>query len=97
MRVEVSATAIDDLVEIGAYIALDNPERAWSFVADIRQHCDSLGTFPHRAPTRSDLPRDVRAKAYRGYLIVYRVLGNVVRIERVLHGARDLGRIKFGQ
>lgn len=93
MRVELAAAAIDDLVEIGAYIARDNPERAWAFVADIRAHCERLGKFPYRSPRRPDLARDVRVNAYRGYLVLYRMVGGVVRIERVLHAARDLKRI----
>ena len=45
---------------------------------------------------REDLAPGLRMAAMGRYVIFFRVLGDVVRIERVLHGARDLLAL-FGQ
>lgn len=81
--------------EIGRYIARDNPIRAASFIAEIEAKCLALLRAPEAYPTRPDLAQGVRMAVHRRYLIFYRDLSDIgaVRIERVLHGARDLSRL----
>lgn len=52
----------------------------------------SLAHFPLRHARRHDVPGDVRSVPVGPYLIFYEYLPdeNVVRVRRVLHGARDL-------
>jgi toxin ParE1/3/4 len=88
----VSPRARADLHEIAGYIARDNPARAASFVAELEAKCRLVAAMPGLYPAREDLAPGLRMAGHRRYLIFYRVLPapDVVRIERVLHGARDL-------
>jgi plasmid stabilization system protein ParE len=54
-EVILSRAAIDDLREIGAYIARDNPERADAFIDELERRCRELGTG------RSPGPRSLTA------------------------------------
>lgn len=82
-----------DLEEIGDYISADNPARAVSFVREIREHCERLIRFPEASPRRPEYGLDVRMSVFRRYLVFYVVDGDVLRIRRVVHGARDLPHI----
>jgi toxin ParE1/3/4 len=88
--VQFSAAAQLDLLEIGDYIARDNPDRAVSFVDEIAARCRTLSEFPRKGRLHRSLRREARILAYRGYLIVYREHEDRVTIERVWHGARDI-------
>lgn len=46
MRVYVTAAAKADLKEIAAFIKLDNPKRALSFVDDLLDRCKALVDMP---------------------------------------------------
>ena len=39
---------------------------------------------------REDLAPNLRMLVFRSYLVFYRVLDHEIRIERILHGSRDL-------
>ena len=79
-----------DLEEIGDYIAKDNPARAVSFIREVREHCERLMRFPETSPRRPEFGPDVRLSVFRRYLIFYIVDADVLRIRRVIHGARNL-------
>lgn len=93
MRVEFSALVEDDLEGIADFIAADNPSRAVSFVQEIRAQCDQLGQNPLMYRLRPEIGAEVRLVATRRYVILFRVVGDVVRIERVVHGSRDLSLV----
>ncbi|WP_439527205.1 type II toxin-antitoxin system RelE/ParE family toxin [Pannonibacter sp.] len=90
MNLEFSPAAAGDLEQIADQIALDNPARALQFVDQVEALCRSLTDFPFRAAERSDISPGLRLKPFGLYLVAYRVLPNRLRIERILHGARDL-------
>ncbi len=91
MKVGLSAAARDDLIEITLYIAADNPNRASSFVDELEAKCLALGKAPGIGTLRPELGDGIRMFLHGRYLIFYRERGNEVRIERVMHGARDIG------
>lgn len=93
MRVEFSALAEGDLEAIADYIALDNPRGAVSFVRELRGKCQGLGRNPLLYRLRPQIGADARLVAVGRYVILFRVLGELVRIERVVHGARDLHQL----
>lgn len=95
MRLIFAPLAVADLEEIGDYIALDNPPRALSFVRDLRAQCHKILDNPLAFAAREDLAPGLRVLPYGQYLIFYRPLDTTVRIERILHGARDVGT-QFG-
>jgi toxin ParE1/3/4 len=79
-----------DLEDIGDFIAKDNPTRAVSFVREIRDHCARLLQFPEAARLHPELGEGVRVSVYRRYLVFHAVENDVLRIRRVIHGARNL-------
>jgi len=90
MRVEFSALVEGDLEAIGDYIAADNPVRAVSFVREIRVQCQQLGENPMLHRLRPEIAPQARLAAFRRYVILFRIVDEVVRVERIVHGARDL-------
>jgi len=94
-RLLLSPLAAADLEEIGDYIARDNPVRAASFVAELEAKCRAVAATPELYPARTDLAPGLRMAVHGRYLVLYRDLPgeNAVRIERVLHGARNLSRL----
>ena len=90
MRVTFSPAARDDLVEIAAFIAQDSPTRAATFVDELERKCTPLGTAPGIGTSRPELGEGIRTMPHGRYLVFYRPTRNVVRIERILHGARDI-------
>lgn len=79
-----------DLEEIGDYIARDNPVRAVSFVREMRERCAKLARMPLASPLRPELGESFRMVVFGNYLIFYKVESDSVRIERILHGARNI-------
>ena len=94
MRCLFSPLAELDLEEIGDYIARDNPRRALSFIEEIRARCFLILHTPQGSPLREDLGAGVRVAPFGRYLIFYTVHEDAdeVRIERILHSARDIGQ-----
>ncbi|MBP8277278.1 MAG: type II toxin-antitoxin system RelE/ParE family toxin [Novosphingobium sp.] len=84
-----------DLIEIGDFIAQDNPARALSFVAEIEAKMLQAAERPESFPARDEVHEELRSVRHGRYLIFFLDAGNEVRIVRVLHGARDLPRV-FG-
>ncbi|MDQ4422133.1 type II toxin-antitoxin system RelE/ParE family toxin [Sphingobium sp. DEHP117] len=93
MRLEFSPAADADLVEIASFIARDNIPRASTFVDELQASCAMLIDYPHTGVSRSDIRPGLRSKPYGSYVIFYNVLERVIRIERILHGARDIGAV----
>jgi len=85
-----SPKAADDLEAITGYIAEDNPRRAKSFVGELLALCAELPSMPRAFPQRPELGEGVRVALHKRYMIFFRELPHELRIERVLHGARDL-------
>lgn len=64
MIVVLTETAIQDLVAIGRHIAERNPQRAETFVADLKSRCHQLGTMPKAfapAPQRPQSEHDTQS------------------------------------
>jgi len=95
MKVEFSPVAKDDLLEIALYIAQDNPVRALSFVDELEAQCLRLGQAVGIGAPRPELGEGVRMLPHGRYLIFYREHASMLRIERVMHGARDIGSDDF--
>jgi toxin ParE1/3/4 len=55
LRCIFSVLAESDLEEISDYIARENPERAVSFIQEIRDRCLKITTSPEAAPLRPEL------------------------------------------
>ena len=90
MRFSFSPSAVDDLEEIGDYIARDNPSRAVSFLDKLESHCRKIAEMPRMYPLRENIAPGIRIAVHKNYLILFQILENGVRIERIVHGARRI-------
>lgn len=95
MRIKWHRKARQDLRSIRAYIAEDNPRAAANVAATILQAVELLPDNP--AIGRPGRVMDTRELVVAGtpYLVPYRIMGDVVVILRVLHGAQKWPEI-FG-
>jgi len=90
MNVLIMPAAEADLLAIGTWIAEDNPARARTFINELREVCKSLGDTPRAYPMVDRYKRfGVRRRAYRDYLVFYRLGIEQVEVLHILHGARD--------
>lgn len=91
MKVIFSPAARDDLCDIADYIAQDNPARAASFIDELEVRCDALSLAPGIGTKRPELGSGICSLPHGRYLIFFRVVSATLRIERIMHGARDIG------
>ncbi|WP_455425733.1 type II toxin-antitoxin system RelE/ParE family toxin [Dryocola sp. LX212] len=96
MKLGISPLAEHDLETIGDWIAQDNPVRAVSFTEELYQQCLLIAESPTLYRERPELGAGVRCSTYGRYLLLFRVLDSEVRIERVVHGARDVVNVFAG-
>jgi toxin ParE1/3/4 len=89
----LSPRAARDLEDIAEYIARDNRPRALTFVDELLAHCRRLPENPQAYPRRDELGRGIRMAVHQSYLILFREQAEEIRVERIIHGARQLSRI----
>ena len=90
MRVELSRFIEPDIEAIGDFIAQDNPRRAITFVREIREKIRSIGQNPLLYRLHPEIGEEARLAVVGRYIILFRIAKDVVRIERVVFGGRDL-------
>ncbi len=90
MRLELSRFVEGDLDAIASYIAKDNPRRAVTFIDDIREKFRDVQRSPLIYALRPDIGAAARMATVGNFAILFRVVGDLVRIERVVYGGRDL-------
>lgn len=78
-------------MDIAIFIAQDNPKRALTFVDELEGKCGLLGSAPAIGTSRPELGDGIRVLPHGRYLIFYREANNGLRIERIMHSARDTG------
>lgn len=93
MRIIFAPAARADLKEIGDYIASDNRTAAKRMIAELHERAARLSDAPRLGRSRPELQASLRSVAFRSYVIFYRVEDKTVRIERIIHGARDIDAI----
>lgn len=77
---------------IGDWIAQNNPVRAISCTEELYQQCLLIAESPVLYRERSELQAGIRCSTYGCDLLPFRVLDTEVRIERAMHGSRDINR-----
>jgi toxin ParE1/3/4 len=89
MQIKWPRKARQDLRDLRAYIAEDNPQAAAAVARSILQAVERLPGNP--AIGRPGRVMDTRELVVAGtpYLVPYRVMGDAIVILRVLHGARQ--------
>ena len=94
-RLQLTAAADRDLVDIAMYIASESrsPEVALAFVERLGAKCEQLASLPATLGTaRPDLREDIRSTPCQGYVIFFRYRDDVFEVVNVLHGSRDVIR-----
>lgn len=91
MKFVISPQAIRDIDDIAAYIAEDNPAMAASFTSKILQRFRTIADRPLSFPKKERLGRNKRSELVGKYHIIFEVRDDVVQIQRVMHGARNIG------
>ena len=71
-------------------IAKDSHANARRFVGKLIDQCQRIGRAPLGYVSREDQAPGLRMAALGHHVVFYRLLDGTVRIERVLHGARNL-------
>ncbi|OHC69621.1 MAG: addiction module toxin RelE [Rhodocyclales bacterium GWA2_65_20] len=79
-----------DLLDIGDHIAKDSRANARRFIGKLMEQCKRIGRAPLGYTSREDLTPGLRMAALGHYVVFFRLIDRTVRIERVLHGARNL-------
>jgi plasmid stabilization system protein ParE len=93
MKLELSSYIESDLDNIADYIAQDNPRRAVTFIRDIRVNFFDIQRNPLIYQLRPDIGDAARMASVGNYAILFRLSGDVIRIERIVYGGRDLPNI----
>lgn len=94
-RIEFMPTAEDGLLEIGEFIALDNPKRAISYVKELTTSLrKTLSIFPNSGKIAEDLELDeeIRVWSHGNYNSYYRVLEDkqTVEVLFIFNASRDI-------
>jgi len=79
-----------DLDAIAEYIAADSPRRAVSFIREVYAAIERIGEGPLLYRLRPDIGPDARLAVVGRYVVLFRFAKDVVYIERVVYGGRDL-------
>lgn len=96
MIVVFTAEAEADLERIGDHIASGSPQRAASFVRELREHAARVGAAPDSYPLVPRLEAaGIRRCVHGNYLIFFHVGSDAVEIIHVLHGAMDYEPLLF--
>lgn len=88
-------TAEEELLEIAEYIALDNPARAVSFIAELVASLkNTLSIFPESGQifNEHNFKNEIRSFPYGNYLSFYQVVesNKTVEILYIFHSRRDI-------
>lgn len=88
MELRWTEAAADDLEDIADYLFENAPGQAAEIVREVYNAPSALLTFPYRGrPGKKEGTREL-VLAQLPYIVVYQVTGNVIHIDRILHGAR---------
>jgi plasmid stabilization system protein ParE len=90
MRLRLSPLVPADLEEIAEYIAADSPRHALRVLRLLRAKMKEVAKRPELYRLRPELGADARLATVGNYAILFRIRRDSVRVERVVHGARDL-------
>src|SRR3954464_2335211 len=94
MKLLISKRAVADLNSIWNYIAKDNPAAADRVEDKLHDAIHELLANPSLGHFRDDIAdRRYRFRREFSYVIAYRVDDQILRIVRIVHGARDMSRL----
>jgi toxin ParE1/3/4 len=89
-KIERTARAEEDLIDIWVYIAHDDIRAADRVLEEIEHRFFLLADQPRLGRERPDIAQELRYLPVRRYLILYREIPGGIEVVRVVHGARDI-------
>ena len=92
-QVRFKRSARADFQAIKEHIHADNPRAAMRLIEHLRIKAFHLGEMPSAGRVRPELRPGLRSLAYDSYVLFYTVEVDIVWIQRIIHGARDLDAI----
>ncbi len=93
MRLRLSPLIPSDLEEISSFIAAYSPRYARITLLRIRAKLIQVGHNPGIYRLRPDIAPEIRIAVDGNYLILFRIVDDMVSIERIVHGARQLSEL----
>ena len=90
MRLRLSPFVPGDLEEIAEYIAQDSPRHATRMLRALRVQMKEIAKQPEIYQLRLEIGAEARLATVGNYVILFRIRQDAVRIERVVHGGRDM-------
>jgi toxin ParE1/3/4 len=98
-KIDIAASAEEDIAAIWDYIAQDNPASATAFILRLEEQIGALEAFPERCslvPESEYLGMPYRHQIFGQYRTIFKIAGARVIIMRVIHGARllDIGMLE---
>ena len=88
MQIRWSPAAAEDFVRIIEYVRQENPSAAQRIAKTIYESVGSLKSFPYKGRTgRVEGTRELPLPPHP-FVVVYRVLTDIVEIANVVHGAQ---------
>jgi plasmid stabilization system protein ParE len=90
MRLRLSPHVPGDLEEIADYIAQDSPRQAVRLLHELHSRMKEIAKQPMLYQLRPEIGEGARLAVMGPYVILFRIRSNAVRIERVVHGSRNL-------
>jgi len=93
MKTSLSKLAKADLIAVLDFIAQDSPERAANIAREIRAKIIRIGKRPLLYQLRPEIGEDVRLATVGRYVILFRIQGRAVKVDRVAYGGRDLAAL----
>ena len=100
-RIRYRQRSVDDLDATFDYICRENPDTARKMLTSFQVSIKRLSTAPYLgAALRTDeamlISSGYRYSAASPYLVFYRIMGEEIRIGRILHSRQDWLPLLFG-
>jgi toxin ParE1/3/4 len=89
-RARLRPRAHEDMFDLWAYIADDNPDAADRVAERLNRAFDLIALNPKSGRTRPDIGPEVRSFIVDKYVAFYRIVPGGLDIGRVVHGARNI-------
>ena len=88
MQLRWTEEAADDLEHIAGYLLTHTPSRAQDLIRTVYDAPSDLLTFPNRGRQGKKEGTRELVLSPLPYIVVYKVLGDIIFVVRILHGAQ---------
>ena len=86
----ISPSATKDLNQIADYFLTRNLEAGEKLFRDFNKKCQNLANFPKMGRSYAYIRPSLRGLPLDGYIIIYQVIDDGIKILRVVSGRQDL-------